>query len=176
MTNVIDIVMTIVNFISSLSSDALVKLLIFAVTISFGWIFFSGIFTLIRRSFMIYDITLINRLNTACEFATRIAGSGSENIKGSDNTELNPMWTFHYQVAPKWEALIGSSTLHIRIIRRDSKDNKKKLSVILPVYNSGDIQRSRLFFIEDSGIREFSTSQTDSWDWSEDHQFGQQGN
>jgi len=48
-------------------------------------------------------------------------------------------------------------------------------SIIIPVYNQGDIRGSRVFCIESAGVREFGAKESDIWTWSS-HTFAQQGN
>jgi hypothetical protein len=66
----------------------------------------------------------------------------------------------------------------INLLKNRNTEKRNTESVIIPVYNSGDIRRSRVFFIEKDGVRESGTIENDTWTWTrwEDHHFGQQGN
>lgn len=159
------------DFIEKLNFEELVKILLSVIILVFAFVALSILYALIRSSFKVYDITLINRMNSDCKFATLRAMCGSQHIKCSKETRLSSDHAFYYQVVPGWKGLIGRYTMHIRLQRY----NNDKI-VIIPIYNSGDIQRSRVFFIEESGVRELATAAEDVWNWSEDQVFGQQGN
>ena len=158
-----DFVNVLIEYIQTMNIEGIVKTAAVCITLGFLW-------PIIQSYSKVYDITLINRMTDPCTFATLRAQTGVKHIKGSDDHKLAPKETHHYQVVPSWREIYGSDTLHIKLERND------KSSVILPVYNSGDIQRSRVFFIEMTGVRESGTTESDTWSWSEKHQFGQQGN
>jgi hypothetical protein len=160
----------VIQYILMMDFVGLIKIAVASIIISIIGIAVASLSSLIRSFFRIYDITLINRMNDACKFATLRARTGTRHIRGSDDNSIAPNETLQYQVVPSWRALIRAETLLIRI-----KLNKKNC-VIIPVYNSGDLQRSRVFFIESTGVRELGTTENDSWTWSTDHHFGQQGN
>jgi len=151
-----------IEVIQDLTFEGVIKTAAICIALAFLW-------PIIQSYSKVYDITLINRMTEPCNFATLRAQTGAKHIKGSDDHKLVPNETHHYQVVPSWRGVYGSDTLHIKVERND------KTSVIIPVYNSGDIQRSRLFFIETAGVRESGTAESDVWTWSELHQFGQQG-
>ena len=138
--------------------------------IAIGAFILAVVWPIIQTRFKVYDITLINRMAEPCSFATLRAQTGAKHLRGSEDHSLVPMETHHYQVVPSWRGVYGSDTLHIKVKKND------RSSVIIPVYNSGDIQRSRLLFIETAGVRESGTAESDIWSWSVQHQFGQQGN
>jgi len=158
-----DLIRNAFQVIGNLNSEGAIKIVLLCVCLPFLW-------PIIQSYSKIYDISMINRLDDSCEFATLIAEPGSRHIRGSSDSRIASKETHHYQVVPSWRGVYGSDTLLIRIIKNSSA------SVIIPVYNSGDIQRSRIFFIETNGVREFGTEDFDAWTWSEKHQFGQQGN
>ena len=159
----LNLINNVIEYIQEMNFERLITLAVAAVILVVLW-------PMIQTYGKVYDITLINRMTDQCNFATLRAQTGAKHIKGSDDTILAPKETHHYQVVPSWRGIYGSDTLHIKIERND------KSSVIIPVYNSGDIQRSRVFFIETVGVRESGTTEHDTWSWSEKHQFGQQGN
>lgn len=152
----------IVDFIKTCKLEGISKISILVLTFAFLW-------PIGQNYLKIYDITVINRLNESCDFSTSAAWGGSVHVKGSDDHPIAPSHAHHYQVVPSWTGLYGSFTVHIRLKLESRK------SVVIPIYNSGDIQRSRLFFIEQSGVREQSTDNVDVWNWCEGHMFGQQG-
>jgi hypothetical protein len=155
------------NFILSLKLEDVFKIAAVFISISFMW-------PVIQPFGKVYDITLINRLTDECYFTTLRAKTGDPHVKGASDDKIDSNEAFHYQIVPRWTdvltQLFGPSTLHIRVKRNDS------ISVIIPVYNQGDIQRSQVFFIEKAGVREFGTTEKDAWTWNKDHHFGQQGN
>jgi len=152
----------IVDFIKTCKLEGIFKISILVLTFAFLW-------PIGQNYLKIYDITVINRLNESCDFSTLASWSGSVNVEGSMEHPIAPSHAHHYQVVPSWTGLYGSFTRHIRLKLESRK------SVVIPIYNSGDIQRSRLFFIEQSGVREQSTDNVDAWNWCECHMFGQQG-
>jgi hypothetical protein len=125
---------------------------------------------IVQEKRKIYDISMINHLEESCKFETLRAQAGAEQMGSSADNTINSQEVMHYQVVPSWRGVFGSNTLHIKLTKED------KTSVIIPVYNSGDIQRSRLFFIERNGVREGGTEDREMWTWCKDHHFGQQGN
>jgi len=152
----------ILEFIRTCKLEGIFKISILVLTFAFLW-------PIGQNYLKVYDITVINRLNESCDFAALASWSGSVGVKGSNDHPIAPSHAHHYQVVPSWTGFYGSFTEHIRL-----KLGSRK-SVIIPVYNSGDIQGSRLFFIEESGVREQSTADVDVWDWCAGHIFGQQG-
>lgn len=159
----LDLLNNVTEYIQAMNFEGFVKISVVCITLAFLW-------PIIQSYSKVYDITLINRMTERCNFATLRAQTGAKHIKGSDDNVLDQNETHHYQVVPSWRGVYGSDTLHIKIERND------KTSVIIPVYNSGDIQKSRVFFIEAAGVRESGTAENDIWSWCEKHQFGQQGN
>lgn len=158
-----DLINTAIEYIQALNFEGIIKISIICITIVFVWP--------ISQSYnKIYDITLINRMPESCTSATLRAQPGTRHVKGSDDHEISSNMTHHYQVVPSWRGLYGSDALYIKLETNDKK------SVIIPVYNSGDTQRSRVFFIEATGVRESGTTEGDGWTWSVKHVFGQQGN
>lgn len=169
MTELFEYAHKALEFIQTLKLEGTIKLLAVGITCAIVW-------PIGQRVLKVYDITIINRLSEPCKFATLRSACGSNHIKGSDDNEISSLRTMHYQVVPGWRGLVGRNTLLIRLMRTNEKRKEDNKSVIIPIYNSGDIQRSRLFFIEDSGVREISTTVEDTWNWSDYHVFGQQGN
>lgn len=159
-----------IQYIHTMDFEGFIKIAVSSTIISVMGIAIAFLTPLIRSVFEVYNITLINRMGDACKFATLRARTGTRHVKGSEDTSIAPNETLQYQVVPSWNALIRSETLLFRI--KWEKTN----SVIIPIYNSGDLRRSRVFFIESNGVRELGTSENDSWNWSTDHHFGQQGN
>lgn len=137
------------------------KLLIVVVAIGTIW-------PICQSCLSVYDITLINRQNQTCDYALFNAGINEHRIKGSDYMEILPFHSVHIQVNPSWRGILGSYTKHLSVRRSD-----RKTSAVIPIYNSGDIKRSRTFFIEYDGTREQSSTVKDTWTWSDDHHFGQ---
>jgi len=159
MANIID---QIAHLIESLNIEGILKISVFCIIIAILW-------PIIQSYRYVYEITLINRLNEDCKFATLRTEPGDMHIRGSDDNTIGKMSTQHYTIVPGWKGIYGSNTLHIKVAWNNN-------DVIIPVYNSGDIQRSRVFFIETTGVREINSAESDAWTWSKDHVFGQQGN
>ena len=157
-----ELLLQVKDYCQKLPLEDIFKLSLAGVTIAFLW-------PVVQSSRKVYDITIINRRTQKFEFATVRASPGSKHIKGSDFNSIEPGMTMHYQVVPSWTGLFRSETLHILLKLGDREE------VFIPVYNSGDLCRSRLFFVEDSGVRESGTAENDIWPWSR-HLFGQQGN
>ena len=160
-----DIASNVLKYIKDCKLEDLIKIAGVCISARLLW-------PIIRSYGKVYDITVINRLDESVKFVVLRAQTGDIGVKGSGETTLASKETCHYQIVPAWRGIYGSETMHIRI----QMTNKEERSVIIPIYNSGDIQKSRVFFIEQNGLREINTTENDIWSWSTNHTFGQQGN
>ena len=134
------------NTLRRFKVEEIAAMFIFGATIATIW-------PLWQSYLSVYDITLINRQNETHDHALFNAWISDPHVKGSDFTDIPPFHCVHIQVNPSWRGIIGSYTKHLSVRRVD-----RKSSVVIPVLNSGDIKRSRTFFIERDGVRELSSS------------------
>ena len=158
----------LLEVLTKFNVENIVKLLILAVVMFIFVVAIATIWPLWRSYLSIYDITLINQLDETYAHALLDAPIKGCHVKGSDFMDILPFHCFHIQINPSWRGVTGSTTIHLSVRRAD-----RKSSAVIPIYNSGDIKRSRTFFIEKDGVREISSSVLDVWPWSRKHHFGQ---
>ena len=146
--------------LDKLNIEEILKILFVILLIAAAW-------PIVQAYLKVYDITLINQLGDSCKFSLRKAWVGATQMKACDDREIETLTTHHIQVVPSWRGMIGSYTIHLCV-----KIDKNR-SVDIPIYNSGDIQRSRTFLIQSTGVREYSSPESDIWTWCADHNYGQ---
>ena len=127
----------------------------------------AAIWPITQAYLKVYDITIINQLDESCQFYFRKAYCGDTQMTGCQRIIIQSLNTHHIQVVPSWRGMIGSYTVHMCV----TKDERK--SVDIPIFNSGDIQRSRTFLIQGTGVREYSFPVADTLVWCADHKYGQ---
>ena len=147
--------------------DDFVKLLVLVVVIFIVVFGVATIWPLWRAYLIIYDITLLNRQAETHDYALLDASIDRQSLRCSKFRNILSLHCVHIQINPSWRGVLGSYTTHISVRRADGKS-----SAVIPVYNSGDIKRSRTFLIEKDGVREHSTSLVEVWPWSDDHHYG----
>jgi hypothetical protein len=167
MTETLATLYKVFDYVATKDVEGLIKIAVITIALT---VLIKFLWPIIQSFGKVYDITLINRMADDCKFSTLRAQVGDIGVRGAKDNRIRSNETHHYQVVPAWKDVLRSSTLHIKIELSDSN------SVIIPVYNKGDIQRSRVFFIEAAGVREVGTTEGDAWVWCREHKFGQQGN
>jgi hypothetical protein len=119
---------------------------------------------ILHAYFSAYDITIVNRLNESCIHSLCRKDRGS--LKGSDDMNIPNFHTSHIVVLPGINSLAGTHSIYVKIMC------EAKREVIIPLFNSGDLTGSRVFFIESEGVRQSSHASIDTWSWSAGHSFG----
>jgi len=157
----------ILSFLDKINLDEILKLLLLAIGVAAVVFSVLSLWPVWLSYLKIYDITVVNRLEECCKHSLMKAWCGNECMQGCDDMNISPLHTVHIQIVPKLRGIFGSYTHHLSVKRTDGR------WVVIPIYNSGDIQRSRVFVIEDAGIRETCNQPQDAWIWSANHHFGQ---
>src|SRR5271165_2393162 len=146
--------------LDKLNIEEILEILFIILLIAAAW-------PIVQAYLKVYDITLINQLGDSCKFSLHKAWVGDIRMRSCEDEAIESLNTKHMQVVPSWRGMIGSYTIHL-CVKMD-----KNHSVDIPIYNSGDLQRTRTFIIQSTGVREYSTPESDMWTWCADHSYGQ---